>query len=246
MLGHFRLVAMSIRGLLGAVLLVACGGPPAPTQPAPPADAVTASSTSSAQAEPPEGRCLATTTRHRPDAGWTEVGKLVVALADGQPTSFEAQDASGTVLESKPAPKNGKAARELIENLTCRLGGLIALLDGPEPSKEGAATASMIVLRPIAPDERADISVLCAAPSGMPAGAGESQKLRIALALFDERLTSLRWRAWLRDLAVASADTEGAARIATRTSKADELRAAADRTRVNGACWLETLLRRRE
>lgn len=214
-----------------ALVFAACGAPPRAEPAAPPAP-------TAAKADDGE-RCLATTARRRP-AGWIESGKIVVAVKDGQPTAFEAHDASGKVVASKAAPANGEAARALLVSLTCQLGGLVATFEG-DPPKQGVATATLPVLKPRAPDERADLATMCKPPEGLPTGPDgpdELQEVRIAFDVYQESLTTPKWRGWLVDLLEASRKaTDDAARLKVRKAKSDELKAAAGAAKIGGACW---------
>lgn len=229
---------MRSRFSLGFVLLLvlsvfafACGSSPAPSNPTAPASAAP----SAAAVPADDGRCLAATTRKRPTSGWREVGQLVIEVQDGQPTSFEARDASGKVVEKKPAPKDRREARELMKTLTCRVGGLLATLDGKEPPKNGTGTATMIVLEPTAPDEKGDVAMLCKEPVDMPGAdhaLDDQQTVRIAVDFYDERLTTKKWRAWLRDAGER------------KMQAADELAAAARDASITTPCWFADGLRR--
>lgn len=220
-----RVVAL----VLAHVPLVACGGAaaPSPTAPAP----------TTAPAE--SARCLGTSARHRP-AGWVESGKIVVALKDGQPTSFEAHDANGKVVASKAAPSEGEAARAMLSALTCQVGGLVALFEG-EPPKHGVTTVTLPVLKPRAADEKLDLATMCKPPEGLPTGPNgpdEFQKVRIAFDVYQESLTTPKWRAWLVDLLDASRKaTDDTARLKVRKAKSDELKAAATSVGVASPCW---------
>ena len=163
---------------------------------------------------------------------------------DGQPTAIEARDVSGKAIASKPAPRSGREAQALIAELTCKLGGLLAALDGPEPPKDGPATATLFVIKPALSDEKLDVAILCKEPDDLPADADESQKTAIAFQMFQERLTTQRWRAWLKDLVAENRTTEGSARVTMRKRRADELHEHAEGAGITGACWFEAALRR--
>jgi hypothetical protein len=226
------------RLFFSALLVVGCTN----TTPRP----TTSTAPSSTGAKPhveDDGRCLASTARRRP-AGWAETGTLVITLDDGRPIQLEARDAAGKTVESRPAPTNAREAREAVAALTCRVGGLIAALDGPEPPRTGTSTSTLIILGPTTADEKTDLAILCTEPEELPAEADTSTKLRLSIDRFEEHLTTRRWRAWLRDLVEEDSRREGAERIMLWSSRADDLHAAAANVGIAGSCWLEAGLRR--
>jgi hypothetical protein len=165
-------------------------------------------------------------------------------MQDGQPMSMEARDPDGKVVDTRTAPKNAREARLALAELTCRVGGLVAALEGPEPPRQGTSTTTLIAFRPDVADEKADVATLCQEPDSLPAGADERQKLRLSVDRFEEQLTTRHWRAWLRDLVEEDAQKQGSERILLWTARADELQTAAKKAGVAGACWLEAGLRR--
>ena len=151
-----------------------------------------------------------------------------------------ALDAGGGVVTTRPAPKNKSDARAALEELTCRLGGVLAALEGADAAgaSRGAATASFVVLAPAVVDEKADLLTLCAQPEEQTAG----PKPRLTFDQLEQRLTSPRWRGWLFDLADEHERTTGSDRMMLHWRKADELGDAARRAGV-GRCWFEAQLR---
>lgn len=188
---------------------------------------------------PDDGRCLASITPKRV-AGWTEHGRIVVALDDGQPTSMEAIDTAGASIAKRTAPKTKAEARAALKDLTCRLGGVVATLDGTAPESRGAATATFVVLVPAVVDENADVLALCSEPEVQ---AGDAQERRLTFDQLEQRLTSRRWRAWLFDLADEHERTTGSERMTVHWRRADELAEAVRRAGLRGRCWFETQLR---
>src|SRR5688572_4106317 len=165
-------------------------------------------STPSPSSTKSDARCVVGMARHKPTSGWTHVGSIIVTIEDRSTKSFEIQDANGKVLESKPAPKGDpKKSLALVEEATCKLGGMLAALDSDLPNQEG--TAVFLVLKPNAEDEKADVVMLCKLPEAMPDGIDGVQEMRLAFDLYEERLTTKKWRAWLKDLGEKSGALEG-------------------------------------
>jgi hypothetical protein len=203
-----------------------------------PKAAETSKTTPKAAAISNEQRCLASFVKHRP-AGWTDVGRLVIALEDGRPLSMTAEDTSGRSVETTLAPKSKEAAENAMRELTCRLGGLALVVD----AADGGQTATFAVLAPSVADEKADVVALCREPETIPEGADAHQRYRLAVESLDERLTTARWRGWLWDVLEGSAKTQGFERASLRSEKADELHAAALASGITGRCWYEAALR---
>lgn len=231
-------MSISIRRTICALAMVSCGGHSAsveahapPTTPAP-----------AAPSPVDENRCLASFAKHRPH-DWIEVGHVNVALDEGRPVSLSAEDTRGVTVASLPAPKSKAAAQDSMRELTCRLGGLVLVVGESAPAT-GGAKAAFEALAPAEADERADLTALCQEPEGVPAGATEAERHRLAFATLDERLTTKHWRAWLWDVLEQSQKLELSERETFRSGKADELRAAAAAVRLAGPCWYESALRR--
>jgi hypothetical protein len=215
------------------IFAFACGSsrPPAPQPPSTtPSDAPNASG------------CVAGMARHKPASGWTQVGSITLYIEDDHAKSFELRDARDNVIESKPAPKgDAKASLAMLEAWTCKLGGVLAALDGDLPTQTG--TALFFVLKPAAEDEKADLVLFCKPPEDLPDALEDAQQTRLAFDIYEERLTTKKWRLWLRDLGTKSGALEGAARVAMRAKKADELAAGAKKAGIK-SCWFEQRLRK--
>jgi hypothetical protein len=170
---------------------------------------------------------------------------IVVATRDGEPTSIELRDGAERRVDTKARPPNREEARDLLERAVCQLGGLLAVLDGPEPAREGTGTTNLVVLKPAVPDAKNDVAMLCNEPAGMPGAADPIQRVRMAFTLYEETLTTGRWRAWLRDLADehSTRANDDAARRAARERAAAELDAAAAREGPS-PCWFAAGLRK--
>ncbi len=218
--------------LFSAVTFVACGASPAPPPSAP---------STATPPLPDEDRCLASIAHGRVP-GWTEHGKIVVALEDGQPRSLQAIDGAGTVTTTRPAPPSKEDARAALRELTCALGGVIATLEGDEPPTTGPGTATFTVLVPQVVSEKADVAALCRRPEE----AADGQKPRLTFDQLERRLTSRRWRAWLFDLVDEHERTSGSDRMMLHWRRADELAEAArvaGQAGQAGTCWFEVQLR---
>lgn len=237
-----RVACFAGRVVGAAALATACG----PTSPPPLANHDSAPAPAATPAL--EGRCLASFARKRP-AGWLEVGQLRIGVAEGRPTSIAAEDTRGLVAEMLAPPKTKEDARTAMRAFTCRLGGLVLVVDEDAMASAaaapdaGASTVLMPVFAPRVADERSDVLALCKEPAeDVPTDA--VKRYRRAFDTLDERLTSRRWRAWLWDLLEEVDRTEGIARETIRMEKADELRDAANRAQLGGPCWYEKALRR--
>ncbi|HEY8072594.1 MAG TPA: hypothetical protein VIF62_00750 [Labilithrix sp.] len=197
-----------------ACISAACAKPPAAAKPAREAKAEAA----------PAKRCLASFATKRPASGWIESGRFVVTMRKGHAFAVEIHDASGRVTDFVRLMRE----RELLP-MTCKLGGVLAVVESPV--LEGQET--MIVLRPAAEDERADLRAACATPDS--AERFDAQRLNDELAA---RLTSTRWRTWLFDLryAMNREDDDEVLRLA------DVLEAEAQREQID-PCWTSDWLR---
>ena len=200
------------RVALFACVLAACAKPPAAAKPVREAKAEAA----------PAKRCLASFATKRPASGWIESGRLVVTMRKGHAFAVEIHDANGRVTDFVRLMRE----RELLP-ITCRLGGVLAVVEAPV--LEGQET--MIILRPAAEDERADLRAACATPEP----AEDPQRLNDELGA---RLTSTRWRTWLFDLryAMNREDDDEVLRLA------DVLEAEAQREQID-PCWTSDWLR---
>ncbi|HEY8091234.1 MAG TPA: hypothetical protein VIF09_25400 [Polyangiaceae bacterium] len=183
---------------------------------------------------PAAGECLAAPARKAPE-GWIDAGQIVVQVAAGKPVSLEVKDASGkTVQPSGPIDASSpRAAREAMRLAACTAGGLVFVVGAPPPETGAFPIA---VLKPVKEDEAGDLAMLCAEPKDMPPGMDPSQKATIAAQMYGERLTSTRYRGWLRrlDKAVHADDAAG------RAQSVDELARSAGKS----GCWFAEMVRR--
>lgn len=219
----------STAALALAVSLVACGGSSTPKSGA---DAPT---TSGAARSSPDA-CLAAVTNKTP-AGWSQVGTVVVAIEGDKPKTIEIKDAAGKVTSTEPAPATPKEMREATRLATCKAGGYLAVIVGAPP--KGAASMTLAVLKPAREDEAGDVAVMCKEPSEIPADFDPAQKLVVAAQLFEERLTSSKWRGWLLGMTGELRAADDAARVAIKKKHGAALADAA-----KGSCWFATQLTR--
>jgi hypothetical protein len=180
--------------------------------------------------------CLATTTRARPE-GWVDAGELVVTVAGGKPTSIEVHDASGKAVGSSPVDASSpEASRESLRKAVCKAGGLLGVVLGKPPE---SGTTRIAVVRPAKEDEAGDITMLCTEPSDIPADFDPSQKVAVARQMYEEKLTSTRFRSWLHGLDKAvKADDQ-----AEKARRLDDLSAQA-KAAGKQACWFADTLRK--
>jgi hypothetical protein len=82
---------------------------------------------------------------------------------------------------------------------------------------------------------------LCNQPAVITADFDDSQKRRVAVELYEESLTSKRWRGWLFDMSTKMRKADDASRAALFKAKADELDAAHGK---NKECWFASALRK--
>jgi hypothetical protein len=224
---------------LGCVglLVVACGGGK-PANEAKTETSAAPSASAPATASPPASgggdvRCIAGMTNKRPQ-GWKEAGFVVITVDGDEPKTFEIHDETGKVVGTNAAPK-GREGREALRNAACRVGGFLVFLEKPA---KGATSVKAIVLKPAKEDEAGDLAMMCKEPE-LPAGLDESQKLRIAVEIFEERLTSTKWRGWLFDMNDETRrGADDAAHVATKKKRGAELQAAAGK----GTCWFGAAL----
>lgn len=175
--------------------------------------------------------------------GWVDTGVLVVRVVDGRPTSLDVRDASGKSLGSQPvaADATGPAAREAIAAATCRAGAVLAISPA-EPPKSGDVQLALV--KPAKEDEPGDLGMLCTQPAEITPDFDPSQRVVIAAAGYEERLTSARWRGWLfsirASLRTASTDAD---RVTIRRKGGADLSAAA-KSQGTASCWFATELSR--
>jgi hypothetical protein len=168
----------------------------------------------------------------------------VVKVVDGRPASVDVRDASGKSLGSQAvaADATGPAARQAIAAATCRAGGVLAITPGAEPPKNGDLQLSLV--KPAKEDEPGDLGMLCTKPLEVTSDFDPSQRVVIAAAIYEERLTSARWRGWLfstrASLHEASTDAD---RVTIRRKSAADLAAAA-KSAGTATCWFATELSR--
>jgi hypothetical protein len=182
------------------------------------------------------GECLASMTQARPE-GWVDAGELVVGVSGGKPTTIEVHDASGKVLGKHPADATSpEASRESLRQAVCEAGGFLGVLLGKPPS---SGTTKISVLRPAKEDEAADLTLMCNEPKDMPADFDLSQRVVVARHMYEEVLTSKRYRSWLHgmDNAVKSDDQ------AEKARRIDDLSAQA-KAAGKQTCWFADNLRK--
>lgn len=222
------------------VLVAACGGPP-PVGLPPAPSSLSSSSPPGATAE--AAACYASLTAVRP-AGWVEVGKLVITVKDGMPVGFELRDASGAKVDAGDVSlQSPRAAGDYVAQKVCRIGGVMAVYDG-QPVDGRPMVA--IVVKPANEDPASDLADLCKEPIWKGGGGlDEAQKRRVAMATYEERLTSSRWRGWLFDMETKVRKTnDPAARAAAMSASADVLAQAAVSAGIKD-CWYAGALQKR-
>ncbi len=228
---HAAMKKFGLAAVLFALSLSACGGG------APPAKAggdVPSTETSHAAAP---GKCTATTSENVP-AGWVQTGSLVVNVVAGKPSTLDVKDASGKVLSTEALPAAKKDAREPIRRAVCKTGGVLGVLQGGKPARD-APTITLLTYKPAKEDEAGDVAMLCTMPVDIPGDFDASQRLRVAAMMYEERLTSPRWRTWLTDMGAELRDASDAAEAAIKHKHGAELQGAA-----NGDCWFAKQLSR--
>lgn len=225
---------MTKLGLAAVVLALsvpACGGS------APPAKSggdTPSTETSHASAA---GKCTATTSEKVP-AGWVQAGSLVVHVNAGAPGTLEVKDAAGSVLATETLPAAKKDAREPIRLAVCKTGGVLGVIQGGKPDP-GATSVTLLTYKPAKEDEAGDVALLCTMPGDIPADFDESQRMRVAAMIYEERLTSPKWRTWLTGMGAELRDAADTDAMAIKRKHGTELQGAA-----KGACWFATQLSR--
>jgi hypothetical protein len=206
-----------------ACLLASCGPVSAPSVP-----------TTTQSATPPEQTqvCTASSVRKAPAHLWPQVGTIVVTMQGGKPASAELRDGTGHVVDTiKIAP--GQDGHVILEQATCRLGGVLYQVPGGKPPD---GPVELKVLRAAAPNESEDLRKLCSHPD-IPEGFDQAQEVRVAVEIFDESLTSPKWRTWMHQLKAdirSAADDAAAAGI--RRKYSTDLASAAKAGGVQ-ECW---------
>jgi hypothetical protein len=212
---------------LACCAVVSCGSSPLPSD-------------SPRAAEAP-GRCVPALV-HRTPAGWITAGKLTLTSQGGKPVSLEARDASGAVVVPKRAlPEATADAMKAMLGAICAAGAVVAVVPRPKPPPDGSA--DLALLRPGAPNEAADVTALCTEPE-LGSDLDDSQKVRVAVQVYEETLTSPKWRGWLLDFHEEMMRLEDRDRaVALRRAKGAELTSMAA---PNGAtdCWFARMLAR--
>jgi hypothetical protein len=212
-----------------AFALAACSG----TTPSP-STGTPAGGTDPAPAAAEE--CLASLTKARPE-GWVDAGELVVSVAGGKPTSIEVRDASGKVLGTRQADTSSpEASRESLRKAVCEAGGILGVVLGKPPE---SGTTRIAAVRPAKEDEAGDLERLCAEPREIPPDFDLSQRVVVARAIYEETLTSRRYRSWLHgmDKAVKADDR------AEKARRVGELSAWA-KAAGKQACWFPDTLQK--
>jgi cytochrome c2 len=141
-------------------------------------------------------------------------------------------------IDTSDATGSNEEMRETMKREACKVGGVL-LVAPKEPGKTDPRVA-LLIIRPVAPDENADLRLMCAGPPD-PLDKNDDfdpdQTRVIAAEAFSMRLTSPRWRGWLyemREELHGAADTGSVWR-----AKAAELRAA------RKDCWFAGALEAR-
>ncbi len=224
-------------------LPLACGGAPAlPSVPSVP-PSPTAASPKDAPASPPSSEpCDASFAKKKP-AGWVDVGTLVVQVKDDMPTGWELKDASGKKVDGGDiSVKSARAAADMVSQKICRVGGVLAVYDEKAPQ---SGSMSAVVVKPAKEDEAGDVATMCKPLSEeiMKIKPDESQQLRIAIQVYEESLTSKKWRGWVRDWAQKMRKADPTAAPGLRKSQGQELETAAKGAGIK-SCWFATSLAR--
>jgi hypothetical protein len=133
--------------------------------------------------------------RKAPAHLWPQVGALLVTMQGGKPVTAELRNGTGQVLDTlKIGP--GLDSRAILEQATCRLGGVLYEVPAGKPVD---GPVELKVLRAASPNEAEDLRRICSQPD-MPEGFDPSQQARVAVEIFQETLTSPKWRTWLHQL----------------------------------------------
>ncbi len=237
-----RLAPLAVVLLAASTACAACGGKPAEAPnggapaPAKTTETTQAKPEASAPASPAsKGRCVGAVSKKVP-AGWVEVGAVAATIEGDRLVKLELKDASGKVVATETPGADKVAGRKAIADAPCKLGGVLLVV----PAKEQPGLTTLKVYKPAKEDEAGDVALMCTNPAEIPADFDDSQRARVAVALFEERLTSSRWRAWLADMsAELAAASDEAGWIAIKRKRAPELKSAA-----KGDCWFATQLAR--
>ena len=156
----------------------------------------------------------------------------------GKPISAELRDAAGRVLDTLKIDP-GQDTHALFAQAACRLGGVLFQAPADKPAD---GTVEWKVLRPAAPNESEDLRRICSQPD-IPAGFEPSQELSVAVQIFEQSLTSAKWRAWIHRLkAELGGASEPAAATSTRQKFATDLAPAASAAGLTD-CWFAARLR---
>ncbi len=228
---HGAMTKLGLAAVLLALPLSACGGSAPPAKSG--GDAPSTETTHASAA----GKCTATTSEKVP-AGWVQVGSLVVNVAAGKPSTLDVKDASGKVLGTETLPAAKKDAREPIRLAVCKTGGVIGVVQGGKPAPD-ATSVTLLTYKPAKEDEAGDVALLCTMPGDIPPDFDESQRMRVAAMIYEERLTSPRWRTWLTGMGAELRDAAEADATTIKRKHGTELQGAA-----KGACWFATQLSR--
>lgn len=231
---HDSMKMLGLAAALWAGALLACGGGAGPAKtPA----AAQSTETSHASAS---GKCTATTAEKAP-AGWVQAGSLVVHVNAGSPASLELKDATGKVVATETLPAAKKDAREPIRLAVCKTGGVLGVVQGGKPAPD-ATSVTLLTYKPAKEDEAGDVALLCTMPGDIPPDFDESQRMRVAAMMFEERLSSPKWRIWLSDMGAKLRDASDTDAMAIKRKHGTELQGAAGPDRR--ACWFAAQLAR--
>jgi hypothetical protein len=216
------------------VLQVACGGNPVlPSESMP-----SGSETGDAPTAGPSvdhGRCVGAVGKEVP-AGWLEAGSVVATVAGNSLVKLVLKDSRGEVVATETLAGDRAAGRKAIADAPCKVGGVLLVV----PAKEQEGETTMRIYKPEKADEPGDVAQMCTMPSEIDESFDESQRARVAVAIFEQRLTSPRWRAWLADMsAELEATSDESAMTAIKRKRGAELQAVGKRD-----CWFAAQLAR--
>jgi hypothetical protein len=168
--------------------------------------------------------------------GWLEVGSVVATVAGDRLVKLVLKDSRGEVVATETPQADKAAGRKAIAEAPCKLGGVLLVV--PQKEREGETT--MRVYKPAKEDETADVAQMCTMPSEIDESFDESQRARVAVALYEARLTSPRWRAWLADMSTElDAASDEPTKVTIKRKHAAALQGAAKRD-----CWFAAQLAR--
>jgi hypothetical protein len=164
----------------------------------------------------------------------------VITVKDEMPTSYELLDASGKKVDSgEISAKGARAAGDAVAQKICKIDGVLAVYESKAEPTTGSMTAS--VVKPAREDEAGDLAMMCKPlAADLMKSTDESQQRRIAAQMYEETLSSKKWRGWMHEWSEKIRKADSGARPALLKGQADELDAAAK----TKDCWFVTMLRK--